>query len=426
MDITLSKDRYDAIVSYARSNMLNLIATGSPASSVFRGQERTGIKLTDNPAHFCLYVTGKDEKFLYSIGKNKHDNVDIFNRICAGLRELKDARCYKLEPFYHNVTKQPIILINIPENDNEATRKKLFNDINEVANNAYKLQLGQLFDNNKIISAVTEDFRDFGIKVRESFDLAVKYVNEYNFFLKEHNIIDDKIMKLKRENLDDYSIIIQISVLKESVDNYKLDNIEKELHTLFIKKIKPTFMIERCIYAINLLNELLHQYESILGIGFNEIRIEDFLFIEDLEKEAVNIFKKVSTELYNKMLKRSCEINKVKQIIDKNFHEELPIESIANYIGYNKNYLCKKFKSEMGITINQYRNLIRIANARQLLIDTDKSIEEIAYCCGFKNVTYFRTFFKKNTGLTPSVFREYYSFKKEQYDSYNLDSYEKV
>ncbi|HEY8363329.1 MAG TPA: hypothetical protein VIK77_10685 [Tissierellaceae bacterium] len=181
MDITLSKDRYDAIVSYARSNMLNLIATGSPASSVFRGQERTGIKLTDNPAHFCLYVTGKDEKFLYSIGKNKHDNVDIFNRICAGLRELKDARCYKLEPFYHNVTKQPIILINIPENDNEATRKKLFNDINEVANNAYKLQLGELFDNNKIISAVTEDFRDFGIKVRESFDLAVKYVNEYNF-----------------------------------------------------------------------------------------------------------------------------------------------------------------------------------------------------------------------------------------------------
>src|SRR5690554_2515665 len=115
MSIILSDDQYNAIRSYARSNMLNLIATGSPASSVFRGQERTGIKITDNPAHFCLFVTGKDETFLYSIGKNKNDNVSIFNRICTDLKNLESALGYKLEPFYHNVTKQVIILINIPE-----------------------------------------------------------------------------------------------------------------------------------------------------------------------------------------------------------------------------------------------------------------------------------------------------------------------
>lgn len=158
MSVILSDDQYEAIRSYARSNMLNLIATGSPSSSVFRGQERTGIKITDNPAHFCLYVTGKDEAYLYSIGKNKNDNVSIFNRICNDLKNLKSAEDYKLEPFYHNVTKQPIILINLPENDNEDIRKKLCFDINEVVNNAYRIQLGELFLSNHIISAVTEDF----------------------------------------------------------------------------------------------------------------------------------------------------------------------------------------------------------------------------------------------------------------------------
>lgn len=421
MDITLSKDRYEAIVSYARSNMLNLIATGSPPSSVFRGQERTGIKLTDNPAHFCLYVTGKDEKFLYSIGKDKHDNVEIFNRICAGLKDLENARDYRLEPFYHNVTKQPIILINVPAGDDESIRKKLFLDINEVVNNAYRVQLGEIFANNKIISAVTEDFRNFGIKVRESFDLAVKYVNEYCFFLKEHQVIDNKIMRLEKEKLDERFIMMQVSILKEAINNYKLDNIEAILDILFIEKLKPTFLMEKCIYTIDLLNKMIHSYEDILNLSFNKLNLDDFLFIEDLKDEAVNIFERISLELHNKSLKRSHEINKVKQFIEVNFYKELTIEDIADYIGYNKNYLCKKFKNEMGMTINQYRNLIRITNAKKLLIKTDKSIEDVAFNSGFKNIAYFRTFFKENTGLTPSVFREYYSSKKDHYELYKLD-----
>jgi YesN/AraC family two-component response regulator len=408
MSIILSDDQYNAIRSYARSNMLNLIATGSPASSVFRGQERTGIKITDNPAHFCLFVTGKDETFLYSIGKNKNDNVSIFNRICTDLKNLKSALGYKLEPFYHNVTKQVIILINIPENDNEIMRKKLFYDINEIVNNAYQIQLIELFDDNHIISAVTEDFYDFGFNVRKSFDLAVKYINDYHFFLKQYLVIDNSIMSSKIVKLEEYSIVMQVSILKESITNYKLDNIEATISKLFIEIIKPTFSIEICDYAINLLNNLISKFNSILKCNINDLKIEDFIFIEDLKKEAVNKFKNISARLYNKNLKISCEINKTKKYIEEHFQEQLTIENIANFIGFNKNYLCTKFKNEMGITIHQYLISFRIEHAKQLLINTDYSIENVAFCCGFYNVIYFRTIFKKNTGLTPTTFRDYY------------------
>lgn len=412
MSITISDDQYEAIRSYARSNMLNLIATGSPASSVYRGQERTGIIITDRPAHFCLFVTGKDESFLYSVGKCKDDNVSIFNRICSDLMNLKSASGYKLEPFYHNVTKQVIILINIPDDDNEKRRKKLLYDLNDIVNNAYQVQLKELFADNHIISAVTEDFYDFGFDVRKSFDLAVKYVNDYSFFLKEHLVIDNTLMSSTHVKLEEYSIDIQVSALKESVTNKKLDNIEITLNRLFIEMIKPTFSIGICNYAINLLNNLISSYSSMLKSDINHIRIDDFLFIEDLKEEAENIFKNISINLYKKNLKISHEINKTKKYIENHFQEQLAIEDIADFIGFNKNYLCTKFKNEMGISIHQYLVSYRIEHAKHLLINTDYSIEYIAFCSGFYNVIYFRTIFKKNTGLTPSIFRDYYSGKK--------------
>ena len=412
MSITISDDKYEAIRSYARSNMLNLIATGSPASSVFRGQERTGIKITDNPAHFCLFVTGKDETFLYSIGKSKNDNVSIFNRICMDLKSLKSALGYKLEPFYHNVTKQVIILINIPENENKVMRKKLYNEINEIVNNAYHLQLNELFMDNHIISAVTEDFNDFGINVRKSFDLAVKYINDYHFFLKQYLVIDNCIMSSEIVKLEEYSIVMQVSILKESITNYKLDNIEIVLKKLFIEMIKPTFSIEMCNYAIKLLNNLISHFNSMLKCNLNDLKICNFIFIEDLTIEAVNIFKSINVELYNKNLKTSYEIEIIKKYIEEHFLQQLTIENIANYIGYNKNYLCTKFNNEMGMTIHQYLILIRINHAKQLLLTSEYSIENVASNCGFNNVMHFRNIFKKNTGLTPTRFREYYGKQK--------------
>lgn len=411
MNITISNDRYEAIRSYARSNMLNLIATGSPASSVFRGQERTGIKITDNPAHFCLFITGKDETFLYSIGKSKDDNVSIFNRICRDLKELGSALNYKLEPFYHGVTKQVIILINVPENDSLLSRKKLLYDINEIVNNAYQMQLGELFISNHIISAITEDFYDFGINVRKGFDLAVKYINDYHFFLKEHLIIDSTVMCSEAPILEELSITMQLTALKEAISNYKQDNIAIVLNKLFIEMIKPSFSIKMCHYAISLLNNLISYFNSILKSNIRDLNIEDFVFIEDMTKEAVNKFEEISLKLYNKNQRISEEINISKDFIEKHFLGQLTIEDIADFVGYNKNYLCTKFKNETGTTMHQYLVSLKIEHAKRLLINSDFSIENVAYSSGFYNIIYFRTIFKKQTGLTPTMFREYYGNK---------------
>ena len=55
---------------------------------------------------------------------------------------------------------------------------------------------------------------------------------------------------------------------------------------------------------------------------------------------------------------------------------------------------------------NNYINDIRISNATKMLFETTNSISEIAFLCGFNNISNFNRIFKKNKGKTPSEYRE--------------------
>gem|GEM_PF-1326807 len=387
MSVVISKDKYEAIVSYARSNMLNLIATGSPSSSVFRGQERTGIRITGDPVHFCLFATGFDEEYLYSIGKDKKDNVCIFNNICNDLKILQKNSNYIFEPFYHNGTKQPIILINLPDNETEEARKNLLYDIHKIIEEAYKCNLQDLYKEN-IVSSVTADFHDFGIEVRRDFDLAVKFINDYRFFLKQYKVIDETIRLIPLKNIEEAHIAMQASIFKEAINNAKPELMENTLHHLFIDMIKPSMSMQSCLFAMKLLNDAIKHYRSVCGNSFSELRAENYSSVEELEKECVELFAMIYNETECMKNSRSTDI--------------------AKYIGFNKNYMCTKFKREMGITIHQYLIEVRMDHARQLLVHNNESIDSVAYKSGFENALYFRSIFKKYNGFTPTAYREYY------------------
>jgi len=63
------------------------------------------------------------------------------------------------------------------------------------------------------------------------------------------------------------------------------------------------------------------------------------------------------------------------------------------------------FKKTTGINISNYINNKRIEGAKDLLIETDAKIIDIAYHVGFDNLTHFHRQFKKQTGKTPSEYR---------------------
>jgi AraC-like DNA-binding protein len=71
----------------------------------------------------------------------------------------------------------------------------------------------------------------------------------------------------------------------------------------------------------------------------------------------------------------------------------------------SKYHFLRVFKSITGKTPIEYRNTIRLEHAKELLLDSDHSVTEIADITGFESNVYFCNAFKAKTGFSPSEFR---------------------
>jgi two-component system response regulator YesN len=64
------------------------------------------------------------------------------------------------------------------------------------------------------------------------------------------------------------------------------------------------------------------------------------------------------------------------------------------------------FKKETGMSISDYLQQTRIEYAKELLLNTDQSVSEIANASGYSNLSYFSAIFKKITGTSPGEYRK--------------------
>ncbi|MFS1514336.1 response regulator transcription factor [Chengkuizengella sp. SCS-71B] len=99
------------------------------------------------------------------------------------------------------------------------------------------------------------------------------------------------------------------------------------------------------------------------------------------------------------------QIEKVKQYVEQNYHENLKLKKIAERFYMNPVYLGQLFKKTYGIYFNEYLLELRIREAKKLLRQTDYRIYEIAEKIGFNNPDYFVTQFEKLEHITPSEYR---------------------
>lgn len=98
-------------------------------------------------------------------------------------------------------------------------------------------------------------------------------------------------------------------------------------------------------------------------------------------------------------------VAEIEHIIQTQYASCLTIDSIAKAMHFTPNYIGMVFKAINGIGINRYLMNVRMENAQRLLKESDLPIGDIALRCGYENVTYFYSSFKKETGITPSEYR---------------------
>jgi len=91
--------------------------------------------------------------------------------------------------------------------------------------------------------------------------------------------------------------------------------------------------------------------------------------------------------------------------IDKNYHETISPQHLSALCKMAPRRFNRLFLEAIGKTPTQYIRQVKVQKACDLLLQTEDSILDIAYSCGFSSVTTFNRCFLKQTGQTPSAFR---------------------
>lgn len=98
-------------------------------------------------------------------------------------------------------------------------------------------------------------------------------------------------------------------------------------------------------------------------------------------------------------------LKKVLSYINENYSSPIRLEELALLVNLNAQYFCRYFKENIGKTVTEYINEVRIEKAAQTLAETNQKIITIAQDAGFDNIGYFIRRFKKEKGVTPSEYR---------------------
>ena len=98
-------------------------------------------------------------------------------------------------------------------------------------------------------------------------------------------------------------------------------------------------------------------------------------------------------------------ITRAKQFIAEHQTEELSLDDVAKSVHTSKFYFCKMFKKVTGLNFTDYLSRVRTERAKNLLLNRNLRVSEIAYEVGFQSLTHFNRVFKRILGQSPTEYR---------------------
>ena len=115
----------------------------------------------------------------------------------------------------------------------------------------------------------------------------------------------------------------------------------------------------------------------------------------------INMNKKSENSIYSRNVSAAMEI-----IHNNYMKENFYSNEIAKELGISNEYLVKIFKKEVGVSVSETINELRLISAAEKILSTDMSITDILKAVGVTNHSYFGVQFRKKFGMSPSEYRK--------------------
>lgn len=155
----------------------------------------------------------------------------------------------------------------------------------------------------------------------------------------------------------------------------------------------PVFGNDRISAAFDRLRAYI--FGSPQGSGKNEFAMLSILYaiFDALPQKSADLSQR---ELYVKM---------VRNYVGNMAAGAISVERLASFCGLDRHYLCRVFKEQTGLTLQEYVIDFRMKKARQLLLYTSLAVGEVAHSVGYTDAYNFSKMFKKYNGMSPLNFR---------------------
>ncbi len=143
-----------------------------------------------------------------------------------------------------------------------------------------------------------------------------------------------------------------------------------------------------------------------------EMALYPLYYINDFAdwEQAFAYLKRLGETLFS--IAGECSSDKARQMIaaiqkfvQGHLEDDLSLTVIANYVNYNESHVSRLFKRITGENLTEYITACRIARARQLLEQTDDTVQVISRKAGFHTSQYFSSAFRKSVGMSPNEYR---------------------
>lgn len=331
---------------------------------------------------------------------NKIQNIAIsnFNSICS-------------EMLCATTRSSVSLILNYSEENKKSIRKTLNNIIDEshmfrdiIENLIVSVGVGEAFKSFALIAVSAEHAQR---AIEDRLVLGAGKINSFSKELHEASYKDSMITQNKRKKLVDLLEVLDLAGVESFIEStkeelltnqritgkYILNTVEEiteivffGLRTYLRSNETEKSMFEDCKDAINMQNSI----NSVFGTLKYYVHGILSELIENRKNESIR------------------PINEAKKYINNNFGNDVSLEKVSQIVGFNAAYFSALFKKETGEGFVEYLTSVRIKNAKSLLADSDKTIQEICFEVGYGDVKHFTNQFKKLTSLTPTEYRRFH------------------
>ncbi len=255
------------------------------------------------------------------------------------------------------------------------------------------------------------------------YELLNQYVLKFSRSQYQHSygtVLGQHEERLAQEHNNETFLMRNIDRQINMLSSY-LSHGEKEKFFEVLKQIAYPFLEVKSMHNLRIISIYqkislifsayisLHHLEETVSM---HIAIYPLYYLGDLIdwKEAFSYLEKLAHIIFE--LNSSEELDNSKNIIktiqvyiDNHLADPLTLTHLSDMVNYNSSYISRLYKQVTGESITDYITLARVRKAKELLKNTDHTIQDIAKMVGFDTSQYFFLVFKKAVGISPGNYR---------------------